>query len=360
MKKIMRNRMSIKNFFCGIMFGLILAVGGVEAAPGDFLFEFGSGGTGNAQFQGATYNSTDQNNGNIIVKDANNYRVQVFDNTGAFQFKFGDTGPNPVNRPGGVAVDPNSDNIIVVDVANNRIQVFDSAGGFLFKFGSIGSGPGQFNTALDVAVDPINNTILVADAGNNRIQVFDSTGIYTVSITVTDKDGESDSESASEYIVIYDPTGGFVTGGGWIDSPEGAYVDVPSMTGKANFGFVSKYKKGAAVPTGETQFQFKAGYLNFHSDVYDWLVISGAKAKYKGVGSISGEGGYKFMLMAIDAGINNNDSFEEDRFRIKIWYEDNGSDYPVYDNGLGGDPEDDAATTEIGGGSIVIHKAKNK
>lgn len=37
------------------------------------------------------------------------------------------------------------------------------------------------------------------------------------------------------------------------------------MTGKATFGFVSKYKKGATLPTGETEFQFKAGNLNFMS-----------------------------------------------------------------------------------------------
>jgi hypothetical protein len=45
-----------------------------------------------------------------------------------------------------------------------------------------------------------------------------------------------------------------------------------------------------------------------------------------------------------------------DRFRIKIWDKDNG-DAIVYDNQM--DAADDAdPTTVIGGGSIVIHKAK--
>jgi hypothetical protein len=155
--------------------------------------------------------------------------------------------------------------------------------------------------------------------------------------------------------VVYDSSGGFVTGGGWIMSPEGAYFADPSLTGKANFGFVSKYKKGATVPTGVTEFQFRVADLNFHSDTYEWLVVAGAKAQYKGVGTINGMGEYKFMLSAIDADINDVDVFTIDRFRIKIWTEDDlGNENVIYDNALAG--EDDNAMTETGGG--VIHKGK--
>ena len=61
-------------------------------------------------------------------------------------------------------------------------------------------------------------------------------------------------------------------------------VEDLSLAGRANFGFVSKYKKGAAAPEGQTEFQFQAGNLNFHSEAYEWLVVSGAKAQYKGTG----------------------------------------------------------------------------
>ena len=57
---------------------------------------------------------------------------------------------------------------------------------------------------------------------------------------------------------VYDPGAGFVTGGGWINSPTGAYTPNPSLTGKANFGFVSRYQDGANTPSGNTQFHFKA------------------------------------------------------------------------------------------------------
>jgi hypothetical protein len=167
---------------------------------------------------------------------------------------------------------------------------------------------------------------------------------------VTDDDSGSDEE-VYQYVVVYDPSAGFVTGGGWIMSPLGAYAADPYLTGKATFGFVSKYQKGANVPTGNTEFQFKAGNLNFHSTSYDWLVIAGAKAQYKGVGTISGkEGEYGFMLTATDGDINGGGG--TDKFRIKIW--DMDTNAIVYDNQLGADITADP-TTAIDGGSIIVH-----
>jgi hypothetical protein len=188
---------------------------------------------------------------------------------------------------------------------------------------------------------PLTGTVSSGTTCTGPDQTYAEAGIYTVSVEVTDKDGGSGSLAADEFIVIYDPSGGFVTGGGWIDSPAGAYMEDASLTGKANFGFVSKYKKGATTPTGNTEFQFKAGDLNFHSSSYDWLVITGSHyARFKGSGTINGIGDYRFMLWAGDDA--------PDKFRIKIWYED-GGEVVVYDNGF------DQA---IGGGSIVIHTKK--
>ena len=126
-------------------------------------------------------------------------------------------------------------------------------------------------------------TVDQADDSVTGGHAYAEPGVYRVIVTVTDDDGDS-AEAVFEFVVIYDPEGGFVTGGGRIDSPEGAYVDAPTLTGKANFGFVSNYKKGATVPTGLTEFQFKAGDLNFHSEEYQWLVVAGPQAKFKGVG----------------------------------------------------------------------------
>jgi hypothetical protein len=164
----------------------------------------------------------------------------------------------------------------------------------------------------------------------------------------------SASGPATALIVFYDPSAGFVTGGGWINSPAGAYVAGPSLAGKATFGFVSKYKKGATVPEGNTEFQFHAGGLNFKSTSYQWLVVSGAKAQYKGYGTINGVSGYSFMLSAIDGQISGGGGI--DKFRMKIWKTATGE--IVYDNQVGALDTTDTAdpTTAIAGGSIVIHK----
>ncbi|MCA1561806.1 MAG: hypothetical protein LC804_16585 [Acidobacteria bacterium] len=173
-------------------------------------------------------------------------------------------------------------------------------------------------------------------------------------MTIKDDDGGTATRPLeSEYIVIFDPSAGFVTGGGWIMSPAGASVAYPTATGKANFGFVSKYKKGSNTPDGQTEFQFKAGDLNFHSSAYDYgsLVVSGAKAQYRGTGDINGVGGYKFVLTAYDGQGPGGDGV--DRFRIKITL----GGAVVYDNRIGvSDDIDLADPIAIAGGSIVIHR----
>ena len=150
------------------------------------------------------------------------------------------------------------------------------------------------------------------------------------------------------YFVVYDPDGGFVTGGGWIDSPAGAYSPDPSLAGKANFGFNAKYQKGKSIPTGQTEFNFKVANVNFHSSSYEWLVVAGAKAQFKGTGTINGIGNYGFIITIIDGDLRGRGF--PDMFRIKIW----DSHGVIYDNQMNsGDSAD--PTTIIGGGSIVIH-----
>jgi FtsP/CotA-like multicopper oxidase with cupredoxin domain len=181
---------------------------------------------------------------------------------------------------------------------------------------------------------------------------FSQAGVYTVTTTVA-KNGFSDSDSVM--IVVYDPSAGFVTGGGTIDSPAGAYIADPTLTGLANFGFVSRYKKGQNVPDGQTEFKLHFADFDFHSTTYQWLVVAGTKAQYKGSGTVNGVGNFGFLLTAVDGQLNNTGV---DKFRIKIWDIDDG-DAVVYDNGLGASDDIDSASPQpISSGTIVIHKAK--
>ena len=172
-------------------------------------------------------------------------------------------------------------------------------------------------------------------------------GVYTIRATVTDPSGASATDSVM--IVVYDPSSGFVTGGGWINAAPGSYPADPTLSGKSTFGLVAKYKNGATTPDGNTEFQFHAAGMNFHATSYDWLVVAGSKAQYKGVGTINGAGSYRFMMTLIDGQVSGGGGL--DRLRMKIW-DPSGV---VFDNQMGVADGDDPATA-LAGGSIVIHK----
>jgi len=184
---------------------------------------------------------------------------------------------------------------------------------------------------------------------------FTVTGVHKVCVSATDVAGNSSNLSCAFY-AIYDPSAGFVTGGGWIDSPTGACTGAlincgTTATGKANFGFVSKYLKGAQTPSGDTEFDFKAGDLNFHSTIYQWLVVSGALAQYKGTGTINGQGNYTFMLTAKDGGLPGGGG--ADGLRMKIT--DSTGTVVIYDNlKITDDSMTNANVQVLGGGSIQI------
>ncbi len=78
---------------------------------------------------------------------------------------------------------------------------------------------------------------------------FSEAGIYRVSLTMEDSCEGNDGayvdqiDGADVYVIVYDPSEGFVTGGGWIHSPQGAYKPEPSLEGTASFAFLSNTRK---------------------------------------------------------------------------------------------------------------------
>jgi len=248
--------------------------------------------------------------------------------------------------------------ITVTTADPNRPPVADAGGPYLGAIetpvaltGGASSDPdGQ---PLTYAWTALEGTLSGADTATPSFTAS-SAGIYTVQLDVCDPHGLCHAVETT--VVVYDPTAGFVTGGGWIDSPAGACgpaapADVcgADAVGRATFSFVSRYRRGAKVPDGETRFTFTAGNLRFESDSYDWLVVAGQdRAQFKGMGSINGMPGFQFMLTAYDG----KDGGSVDGFRIRIW---TGAGR-VYDNRDGADDKVTAANTQpIAGGSIVIH-----
>lgn len=175
--------------------------------------------------------------------------------------------------------------------------------------------------------------------------------VLTICVRGTDAAGNTGAPECN-VVAVYDASAGFVTGGGWIASPAGACLltgECSAAEGRATFGFVARYQKGASTPSGETQFLFHAGGFRFGSTWYDWLVVAGARAQFKGRGTVNGAGDYGFLLTAIDGEVSGGGV---DRLRLKVW--DHATGTVIYDNQLG-DADDASPTTGLGGGSIVVH-----
>lgn len=236
--------------------------------------------------------------------------------------------PNPVAVDSPVTLTAVADDIGRGDQAIAAAEYSIDSGAFLPMSGA-------FGTAAQIPISA-------------ALPGFPTAGVYSVCARATDAVGNV-GELACVPLPVYDPSAGFVTGGGWIVSPVGAYTPDPLLTGRANFAFVARYQRGAQTPSGNTQFVFQAGNLNFRSTAYEWLVVAGARAQYKGTGTINGAPGFNFLLTAIDGDLLGGN--QPDRFRLKIW-DDGGV---VYDNQAGLSDQSDAATA-LSGGSVVIHR----
>ena len=113
--------------------------------------------------------------GNIYVAEiGSKHRVQKLTPDGKFIAEWKDVG---FYGPRRITIGPD-DSVYVVDSGHNRIVKFNSDGQVLASWGSEGSGDGQFKGLSSVAVDPMNNKLYVADPLNRRIQVFDSNGKF--------------------------------------------------------------------------------------------------------------------------------------------------------------------------------------
>jgi hypothetical protein len=63
--------------------------------------------------------------------------------------------------------------IVILDAMNSRLRLFDTSGWFLSEFGTRGAGPGEFFSPVALGVSP-DQEVLVLDRSNRRISVFDS------------------------------------------------------------------------------------------------------------------------------------------------------------------------------------------
>lgn len=125
----------------------------LDEQSGEFLFEFGSDGSGPGQLFQPTNIAVGKDE-SIYVTDTGNFRVQVFSPEGEFIREIGQIGTaaGSFARPKGIAVDK-SDRLYVVDAAFANVQILDSDGTPLLFFGGPGGGLGNINLPTVVKID---------------------------------------------------------------------------------------------------------------------------------------------------------------------------------------------------------------
>ena len=179
------------------------------------MFEGGKG-RGKGQFDSPTAMAVDRN-GNLLIADTGNGRIEKFSPTGSFITSIGqfeapngiamDRGGNiyvaeigskqsvqkldPEGKfiaewkgpdagfygPRRIAIGPDN-SVYVLDQGRTRVVKFAPNGEVLTVWGSKGTGDGQLDDPASVAVDPTTKKVYVADPRNKRIQVFDSDGKF--------------------------------------------------------------------------------------------------------------------------------------------------------------------------------------
>ncbi len=144
----------------------------VFAYNGDYLFEFGSQGAGEGQFE-YPYGIAVSEQKEIFVADSHAGKISVFDDQGSFLRYFG-LEAAALTQPAGMLF--HQGKLYVANLDPASILVFDAVTGeHLSTIGRPGSGEDELAYPNALAMGRDGN-LYVSDTGNNRIQVFSVDG----------------------------------------------------------------------------------------------------------------------------------------------------------------------------------------
>jgi uncharacterized protein (TIGR03663 family) len=184
-------------------------------------------------------------NGNVLVADTWNHRIQKFDPQGKFLLQWGVPGGpgDGLDRfwgPRGIAIAQDG-RIYVTDTGNKRVVVFSPDGKALFEFDT--SGDAQLDEPVGIAVGPDGN-IYIADTWNMRVVIFSPDGKYLSNFPI--QGWKSDSIDDKPYLAVDKEGQVFIT------DPEGYRVVMFSAQGKPlhEFGQVGTEADSFGLPNG--------------------------------------------------------------------------------------------------------------
>lgn len=149
-----------------------------DAETGDLLFDIGTRGSGEGEFN-LPRDAIIAPDGRLYVVDGGNFRVQVFEADGRFVSTFGAIGrrSGQFSRPKGIAADPQG-NIYVSDTAFGNFQIFDPQGRLLLFIGGRGSRdrPAQYMLPAGIDIDEEGRVYLV-EQFYRRVDVYRPAGV---------------------------------------------------------------------------------------------------------------------------------------------------------------------------------------
>jgi sugar lactone lactonase YvrE len=233
-----------------------------------FSTSFGSGGTGNGQFNFPRGIAVDAK-GNIWVADGANNRVQKFNAKGEYVSKFGSlgSGNGQFSTPVDVAID-SSGNLWVTDAGNARVEEFNAKGEYLNKFGTYGTEPGTFVEPTGIAIDGSGN-MWITDHRYARMEEFNSKREYVRTVTelgwpagvAIDSEGHVwVADQGSNHVFEYSSTGQYISQLGSYGFSEGRFAEPSVLDFKANGDLLVIDAAGGRLqefsPTGEYLTQF--------------------------------------------------------------------------------------------------------
>lgn len=140
--------------------------------------EKGRFGSGKLYFNDPIDLAVDEDN-NLYVLDAGNYRIQVVSEKGRYVDKWGARGDQDgyFDDPVALTINPDSDFLIVLDQGTYRVHKFELDGSSLLSFGEEGRRKGQLEGPVDVTIDALDY-IYVLDRERQKVLKFHKSGSF--------------------------------------------------------------------------------------------------------------------------------------------------------------------------------------
>jgi len=185
----------------------------------------------------------------------------------------------PTIQPIAFSLNPNRVN----DTTTMTVTAADSLSGIAGGEYYVGTDPGIGSaTPMTLSGNSLTATISGLTAG-----------LYSVGVRARDAAGNW-SNTTTDTLVVYDPSGGFATAAGRIvpsgpTSNPGDALPGLDHTSAATIHFEMKYRASGSTPTGDLAFTYRAGSFDLELAGLDWLVVNGSLAIAQGTATIGGQ-----------------------------------------------------------------------